>query len=507
MAIRFTKYVNILSVVGGAGIAAVSLIGRLITQNPLLPTGTVAEFDTADEVGDYFGTASEEYARALFYFSRVSKAATQAQKISFASWAPAATPPSVFGIAGTYTLAQFTGVTDGALSISINGAPPVIVSGVNLSGAGSLGAVAADIATAINAAIPGAGVNVLWDATRGAFDFFYGTPGPGTVALSLAGTGTELLPLLGWGAGAIVSNGIAAQSITEMLTASTAANNNYGSFAFLYNCQVVSGGYFVPMGLAGKVEAATWNAAQNNQFQYHTTTTIATAATDSAALIGFAGTGMTIQGPAGEYHEMLPMAVLAAIDYTQPNAVQNYQYQQAALTPTVTSDTDSGTLDALRVNYYGQTQNAGQFISFYQQGFLGGDSTAATDMGVYGNEQWLKTTLGASLFSMLLALGAVSTNLGGQSQVRANVQAVANQALTNGVVSSGKTLTQNQQAFISSLTGNANAWRQVQSLGYWLAVAVTSATVGGVVQYSGAFTFVYAKNDSIRSVQGQDILI
>ena len=72
MAIAFTKYVDIVSGVGGAEqVSLRELIGRLFTINPLVPTESLIEFTDLESVGIYFGTASEEFKRALFYFSFV----------------------------------------------------------------------------------------------------------------------------------------------------------------------------------------------------------------------------------------------------------------------------------------------------------------------------------------------------------------------------------------------------------------------------------------------------
>ena len=63
------------------------------------------------------------------------------------------------------------------------------------------------------------------------------------------------------------------------------------------------------------------------------------------------------------------------------------------LTPSVTTDTEAKINDDLGVNYYGQTQEAGVNLSFFQKGRLTGGTTAPKAMGVHANEQWLKSYL------------------------------------------------------------------------------------------------------------------
>ena len=86
MAIAFTKYILITSGVGGGNaVRKRELIGRLFTTNELVPTGSIVEFTTLADVGTYFGTTSEEYKRASFYFGFISKSINSAKNISYES--------------------------------------------------------------------------------------------------------------------------------------------------------------------------------------------------------------------------------------------------------------------------------------------------------------------------------------------------------------------------------------------------------------------------------------
>ena len=58
------------------------------------------------------------------------------------------------------------------------------------------------------------------------------------------------------------------------------------------------------------------------------------------------------------------------------------------------------------------------------------------------------------------------------------------------------------------MTGDDKAWRQVYSAGFWLDCVVQSyTTVDGRVEWKAVYTLVYAKNDTIRAVDGSHILI
>ena len=201
MAISFRKYIDITSAVGGA--AAVSrreLIARLFTTNDLSPTGSFAEFSSAEEVGEYFGTSSEEFLRAQFYFGYISPAITTPNRISFARWADADTAPMIFGNSMVQTLASWTPITDGAFSMTL-GADTNIISGLDFSSAADLAGVASVIQTAIRLETGAlwTAATVTYDAVAQRFNFVGGETGAAVISVQAAGSGTEIANMLGWG--------------------------------------------------------------------------------------------------------------------------------------------------------------------------------------------------------------------------------------------------------------------------------------------------------------------
>ena len=228
----------------------------------------------------------------------------------------------------------------------------------------------------------------------------------------------------------------------------------------------------------------------------------------AAALIGSAGVALTYAPAAGEFDEMCPSIIMAATDYSRRNSVQNFMFQQFDLTAKVTRTDISDDLDALRVNYYGNTQTAGQIISFYQRGVLCGGATDPVDMNTFANELWLKDAAQAALMSLLLSMPKVSANAGGRGQVLAIVQDAIDRALTNGVISVGKTLTTQQRLYVTQVTGDDLAFAQVQQIGYWVDCEMQSfGTPDGRTEWKAVYTLVYAKDDVIRKIEGTHILI
>lgn len=501
MAIPITRYVDITSGVGAGSVVRLrDLIARVFTTNPLLPTGAISEFTSAAAVGDYFGTSSDEYLRSVFYFGWISKLITKPSKISFSRWADEATAPLIYGGVHTQSVSAWTGISNGAFVLSLAGTSHTI-SGMDFTAATTLAGIAAIIQTKIRlqSGSMWTAATVTYNSTRGSFDFVGGATGAAAIAVSAPGSGTNILgdTLLGWTASAIFSNGAAIQTALETVTASAEANDNFGSFAFIDS-----------LSLSDVTAVAAWNHTQNVKYMYSVPVLLADAASYYAALKDYSGVAITEVLTSGEYPEFAPMMILAATDYSRQNSVSNYMFNQFALTPSVTTSAKADTLDAYRCNYYGQTQSAGQLLSFYQRGILMGDATAPVDMNVYANEMWFKNSAAASMMTLLLALSQVSANAQGRTEVLTILQDTIDQAIANGTISQGKTLTTTQKLYINNVTGSTTAWYQVQSIGYWVDCQIQSyTTVDSRTEYKAVYIVVYSKDDAIRKIEGTHTLI
>ncbi len=505
MSIDFRKYVLITSGVGGAAtVPQRDLIGRIFSSNILIPPNSILEFTgpTADDVGAYFGTESEEFKRAVFYFGWISPRLAKARKIAFARWNSAAVAPMVFGGSTISTLVNLQAIVAGVLRLTTP-AGVVNIAGINFSAAASLNNVAAILQTALraNADPMFAAAVVTYDATVPRFIIQGTTTGNTIMTISQSGAGnTDVGAAMGLyeGDGAIYAPGNVAQTPTAAVLGANALSNNYGSFLFQPDLTIDQ-----------HVSVAQYNETQNVSFQYCIKTTTANINAWAAALLGIAGVSLNLDpGVVDEYPEMPTMIQLAATDYSKRNATSNFMFKSFQLTPSVTDTTVSNNLDLLRVNYYGQTQINGVLRSFYQRGVLMGASTAPVDQNVFGNEQWLKDYLTTLWLNALLSLPRIPANDDGRAIGLGIIQDGVDRALFNGVISVGKVLTTLQKQFITEISDNELTWHQVQGLGYWFdLVIVPVVQPSGVTDYVAQYTLIYSKDDTIRKVEGTHSLI
>lgn len=501
MAISFKRYVDITSGVGGgAAVRARDLILRLFSVSTRVPEKTVIEMDNATDVGTYFGTTSPEYLRAVFYFGFISKLITAPKKISFSRWADVAAAARIYGASKLFATSQFTGVTTGSFKLTL-GAYTGDVTGLNFSSATTLSNIASTLQTAIQAVVAGGldwtAATVTYNATANRFELVGGVVGAEPVALAAAATGVDVRTLLGWDATAVFSPGVAAQEPLDAFIASVTVSDNFGSFAF---AQTIT--------QAQAAAVAVQNDTYNVKFMQLLPIAAADTASYYAALSGLSGVATILAPLSTEYPELLPAAILASTDYSRRNSVQNYMYQQATLTPSVSDDTAANSMDASRVNYYGRTQTAGQFLDFFQRGVMMGLATDPVDMNTYANEMWLKDAAGAKIMSLLLSVARVPSNTTGRAQLLAVLQDVIEQATFNGTISVGKPLNVTQKLYITNLTGDGEAWQQVYRLGYWLDCVLQSYTTqDNRTEWKAVYTLIYSKDDAIRKVEGSHVLI
>ena len=505
MAISQSRYVLITSGVGGAAAAGRrDLIARLMTTNTKAPTKGVLEFGggaaaALKNVGLHFGTSSAEYAFASKYFGWVSKDARQADKISFARYTPTATAPQLISTQDAPSVATFAEITNGSMKLSMGGVSYELT-GLDFSSATSLADVATVIETAVQANTAG---ETLWTSatvsfTNGSFILTGGVNGAAEiVAATDAESGTPIKDLVGWSnaAAPIVSVGCAAETLSEALDRIANTSNNFGSFAFvesLTSDQVA--------------EVATWTNAQNVAFLYSQHCTSSNYSDFQSACNGKNGACLTL-GVSDDNAQFMPMAIGACINYSRPAAATNFMFNQFnAEIPTVTDDADADRYDAKKINYLGATQQAGKNIAFYQRGVLQGD---ISDIGVYWNEMWLKDAFATEFMNLLIALKQLPANADGSNTARGVMGAVIEEAKMNGTIQAGKTLNATQKAYITSLTSDEDAWREVQVNGCYLDVKVQEYQnpQSGLTEYKIDYLLIYGKGDSIRKVTGSDILI
>lgn len=489
MPISQKKYIDIKSTVGGQSVVSQKeLIARVFTESEVIPVGKVVEFSggsqvALSEVGKFFGITSKEYGFASKYFNFVSKKGFTPKTISFGRLVSSESPAMVIGDTSVATLAELQAITDGTLNITVNSSAKNYT-GINLSSANSL----AEVASKITEKITGDGMVAEYNEGYGRF-FIKTTEAEGQ---TLSNANGDVADAMGLTKGEY-SEGVGAQDVVSVLADSEANNNNFFSFAFLKD-----------LSNSEIVDIAKWTQNKNVSYMFSLGVDADNFEEVQGLVKDYDGVCLTFDA-FDDDAEFMPMACIAAIDYNKPNSTTDLMFQVfSGVNPSVETDEDSAEMDALGINYYGITQQAGRRIAFYQDGVLQG---SIKSIGVYAGEAWLKDALFTQLMNLRLGLDVLPANNTGKSLVLNVMAGVIDLAKSNGVISVGKTLSSTAKTYISQLTDNEDAWMTVQSNGYWVDADIEEYVEDDITKYKLSYLLIYGKGDSINFIEGRDILI
>lgn len=505
MAIRQSKYIDITSGVGGASaVKNREFIARCFTTNDKVGIGHVLEFSGIDAVLDYFGSDSKEYGFAVKYFGFTAKNITKAKKISFARWANATSPAYILGLSRFETDVATYLASNSKISFTV-GQEDILVDGIEFPEQNEerpldMAAICTSIQTKMreNSKLSAATVETTND---GRIKITLGSVSGEVKACKPLAESGDLATLLGLVNSPICSNSSAQEAPVNGVVRSAAISDNFGTIAFIGYTPSVE-----------EIKAiADWNAAQNFRFEYAQGVKAYTmpdgTLNDVGGIINIAETVGKIEGTSlwafkedSDFIEALPAAILATTDYSRTNSTKTFMYQQGNFTPAITSDMSANVLDALNVNYVGQTQFAGGLLDFTQDG----NNLDGTEISVYCNEMWLKASFWAAIMNLFIAVEKVPANDEGLLMIRTVMMDTINTAVRNGTISKMKPLTTNQKIYITSVTGNEKAWESVYTDGFTLNIAIEQGDDG---KYIAKYILVYSKGDAIRKVEGSDILI
>ena len=274
------------------------------------------------------------------------------------------------------------------------------------------------------------------------------------------------------------------------------ANNNFATFVFL--------------GLSNSSDIATLatHIATDypSEFMMIVPVTSSTYSTIQPAVANINGVSLElVDNSDGKYNYVLPMSITATTDYNKENGTVNYMYMQDNnMGVVVDDDTSAETYDEVKINYYGRTQQAGQKLAFYQNGVLQGNYQ---DQSIYVNEIWLKDALTTKYLNYMLLTSNWYANKAGQAIGQSLAMDVIDRAKLNGTITTEKEISEADKVYIYNVTADEDAWRQIYQEGYYLVTNIEKKTINNQETYVFNYTLLYSKGDSIKKVEGLDILI
>ena len=467
---------------GGTGLV---MNGLVLTQSLLMPTGTVLSFASAGAVSNFFGPASAEYAYASIYFAGMENGTQLPSAILFAPYNAAACAAWLqSGSLASVPLATLQAL-DGTLTISVNGTP-LTSSTINLAGVTSQTLMAA----AIQAAFTTPPFSVAWDAVQSAFIFTTTATGATETIAFASGTIAAGLYLTA-ATGATLSQGAAADTPSSAMNNVVAVSQNWATMS-----------YITEPSLANKDAFAVWFSAQNGQYVGVMWDSDVLACTQNATepfgvvaktnkyngvmAIGgdpAAGTLSTLCQNVAAFVQ----GMVASINYSQTNGSITFAGKSANSAAVLATCANLQTYTNLLANgysCYGAFASRNTGFVFFSNGNMPGTIPWAN---LFVDQVWLNSQFELALLNLYTSsgkipydpygYGLIRSALVGQStdSANANDNGPINNALNNGVIQTGVTLSSSQAAAVNAAAG-ATVAGLIQTNGYYLQILDPGAT-------------------------------
>lgn len=366
-AISLDKLIKINSTAVSAAATGITLANMLMSKNQLIPvndTQRALPFTSADQVSDYFGINSDEYAYATYYFKGYSSQTGMAALLWIGRWVDANVGAYIRGnkLNPTTALPALKAITAGTIAFKFNGATQSLTA-LDFSGANSLSACASILQTALAASISGA--TVTYSSLTQSFTAQVPAGSGGTsVAVCADGTLATILKMTAAEI-PVLSQGATAQTPAENWQAVKTLTRNWAGGSTLWEIDAAP--------FTESLANCAWFDGQNGDYCYVPySSTLATITAFKTAVddAGYANISVNYSGKdfvAGQ------LGALAAVDYTQRAArisITNKSF--SGVTPLVTDDTTYDLLVAAKINFYGRFQSRNDTFNFAEEGWLTG---------------------------------------------------------------------------------------------------------------------------------------
>lgn len=486
------------------GTNPLALNGLLIDDSEAVPVGNVLKFDSADSVSEWFGNGAYQTALANVYFNGFTNCTKYPGSLFFAGFARTARAAWARGqsIAGT--------ALDGVkISLHIqctvngnkcdNGGNPV-----DLTEATSF----ADVAARLTAALFGEEnpvATMKWDNVNSCF--ITTTTETGATAsisqFSTFGGGTvDKLAALGLDA-CTLSQGAAAQSLTDVLDGARDTVANWAMFSTVFQATKGDG-----------LELAQWAQNEGNKYGFVFSdndpnceivdNSMGSAAINSNVFAftvkdrAFDSTICVYDPNESPTFKAFVLGIAASIDWDATNGRATAAFRrQGGLAQTCRNLQIAENLLSNGYSYYGAYAGRGDGNTWnimYNGKMLGNYPWFDT----FINQIYLNNQLKLSLFSLLIAQNSIPYNDEGYAMIRAAVLDPVAEALNNGTIRVGVSLSESQKVMISSRAGK-DISNELYSQGWYLSIGTATAQVRER-RASPPLNFFYCDGGAIQQI-------
>lgn len=466
--------------------------GVFLTENSALAVDTLEPFYSAAEVSEFFGASSDEYAAATVYFNGFDDSDTKPSQCYFfrhtAEASAAFVRSGIIDDSAAQLLAAVKTISTGTFSITIDGtaatftdidfsaitslseAADTLQKLINDCGSSTVGSAVVDESAVGSGSDAWAAATVAYSSNLNAFTITTGSSGSEASITNCTGDVAEALYLTE-AQGATYSEGADARSYTETMNALAEAGQNWFSFTTLTEVSTDEA-----------LELAAWANSEYNagaQFLYvfwsddvKMLSTSTQADTTAGQLLELAYNGVCGVYNSAEYAAFV-MGACASVDWDKDNSTITLAYKaQSGLGANVNVQSEASALEALKVNFVGNYASRNDNFVLLMHGALFGEWEWIDS---YLNSTWLTNALQVQILSGLQNAKRVPYNNVGYTLIRSWCSTVIEEALSNGVISTGVNLSTAQKTELQQEAG-LDISSELFSNGYYLQINEADAT-------------------------------
>lgn len=440
MSIPASTVVEVTPRVIRAGASGLEFNGLVFTKNPLASICDV--FTSSDQVGDQFGYDSDEYNFSQVYFAADQNKTKSPNLILFSRFLDEATSAWLRGYTVETSLADFQKVTDGALTLSINGAETKATA-IDLSTAKSL----SDVATAVAAKFTG----ITGEYHAGMNCFIFTTEDTGSeksISFPIdvtAGTDLAELMVLKESQGAVVWTGTDAMAFAQNVDMVISKTSNWVTYTTMFEPTYEQA-----------LELSKWVSA-NFGFIYLANTTetsaeVSNSKADMATKLADAGVSYTAAVYGSYEYNAFFMGMIAATDFDATNGMKTYAFKGSAiLSANVTDAKAAASLKEKRYNFIGNFATRNAEFDFSAWGTLIGSQYRFIDELV--GQIWLTNEIQKVCVNGLTTVNRAPYNPDGYTIVRLWITEPINAGKKNGLINQGMPLSAVQKSALLQEVG------------------------------------------------------
>lgn len=474
------------NVVTPAG-SAVDANGLMLTDNELVPVGSVVSYFSSADVSALMGSTSKEFFAAQQYFngyenSSVIPGELLMYRVITADVAGYLLSGNLKGVA----LATLKAIPAGTITLTVDGVSTTS-SSIDLSTATSFSDIASKLQTGIGASkvevewLPIANRFIIRSVTTGAASqVSYASPGALATGL-----------LLTQATAATVSPGSGAVTMTDTMNNIINTNQNWIPFETL-----------VDLNEQQNSELSAWTNSQKSRFVfvYHETSAEATIPNNANCFYqkvvvanGYEGTFPVY----GSYlYGAMALAYSGSIDFARTNGRVSFKFRGfSGLAPNVSDLATAQALKSNGYNFYGSYSLNKTMAQYASDGAISGKFVW---LDSFINQVWINANLVGAYANLFTNNQSYPFNQNGYGAIQAATIDVANQAINFGAIQKGVVLDQAQIRIVNNTVGK-DISATLYSEGWYLFIPTQTGSARLERELQGAI-FYYVDGQLIQSI-------